>query len=99
MLQTLRNAWKVEDLRKKILFTLLIILLYRLGNAIPVPYVNKEALELYFEQVQGTMLGLYNMMSGGASPRPPSLHCPFSPTSTPPSSSSCSASPSRLWSG
>ena len=66
MLQTLRNAWKIEELRKKILFTLLIVLLYRLGNAIPVPYVNKEALELYFASVQGTMLGLYNMMSGGA---------------------------------
>ena len=92
MIQTLKNAWKIEDLRRKILFTLLIILLYRVGNAIPVPYVNKEALELYFEQVQGTMLGLYNMMSGGA-------FCPSSPTSTPPSSSSCSASPSRPWSG
>ena len=66
MIQTLKNAWKIEELRRKILFTLLIILLYRVGNAIPVPYVNKEALELYFEQVQGTMLGLYNMMSGGA---------------------------------
>ena len=38
MLQTLRNAWKIEELRKKILFTLLILALYRLGNAIPVPY-------------------------------------------------------------
>ena len=66
MIQTLKNAWKIEELRRKILFTLLIILLYRLGNAIPVPYVNKEALELYFASVQGTMLGLYNMMSGGA---------------------------------
>ena len=41
MIQTLKNAWKIEELRRKILFTLLIILLYRLGNAIPVPYVNK----------------------------------------------------------
>ena len=66
MIQTLKNAWKIEELRRKILFTLLIILLYRLGNAIPVPFVNKAALEAYFESVQGTMLGLYNMMSGGA---------------------------------
>ena len=66
MIQTLKNAWKIEELRRKILFTLLIILLYRIGNAIPVPYVNKDALEAYFESVQGTMLGLYNMMSGGA---------------------------------
>ena len=66
MIQTLKNAWKIEDLRRKILFTLLIILLYRVGNAIPVPYVNTDALQLYFDNVQGTMLGLYNMMSGGA---------------------------------
>ena len=66
MLQTLRNAWKIEELRKKILFTLLIVLLYRVGNAVPVPYVNVEALEAYFAQSGGSMLGLYNMMSGGA---------------------------------
>ncbi len=66
MLQTLRNAWKIEELRKKILFTLLIILLYRLGNAIPVPYVNVAALQAYFSSLQNTVLGLLNVMSGGA---------------------------------
>ena len=66
MLQTLRNAWKIEELRKKILFTLLIILLYRLGNAIPVPYVNVAALQTYFNSLQNTVLGLLNVMSGGA---------------------------------
>jgi len=66
VLQTLRNAWKIEELRKKILFTLLIVLLYRLGNAIPVPYVNVAALQYYFTQLQSTVLGLYNVMSGGA---------------------------------
>ncbi len=66
MIQTLRNAWKIEELRKKILFTLLIILLYRLGNAIPVPYVNVSALQTYFNQLQNTVLGLLNVMSGGA---------------------------------
>ena len=68
MLQTLRNAWKIEDLRKKILFTLLIVLLYRLGNAVPVPFVNVEALQQYFNasNLQGTVFGLYNVMSGGA---------------------------------
>ena len=50
MLQTLRNAWKIEELRKKILFTLVIILLYRLGNAIPVPDVNIALLNAYFAQ-------------------------------------------------
>ena len=66
MLQTLKNAWKIEELRKKILFTLMIVLLYRLGNAVPVPYVNVTALQYYFQQLQNTVLGLYNVMSGGA---------------------------------
>ena len=66
MLKTLRDAWKIEELRKKIIFTLVIVLLYRIGNAIPVPYVNVDALQLYFSQMQNTMLGLYNVMSGGA---------------------------------
>ncbi len=66
MLQTIRNAWKIEEIRKKVLFTLFIILLYRLGNAVPVPYINKAALESYFLTVSNTVLGLYNMMSGSA---------------------------------
>ena len=68
MLQTIRNAWKIEDLRKKILFTLLIVLLYRLGNAVPVPFINVEMLEgtLNSAKMQGTVFGLYNVMSGGA---------------------------------
>ena len=66
MLQTLRNAWKTEDLRKKILFTLFVILIYRLGNAVPVPYVNIESLGNYFNQMQNTIFGMLNVMSGGA---------------------------------
>ena len=62
----MRNAWKIDDLRKKILFTLVIILLYRLGNAVPVPYVDIDALGQYFNQMQNTVLGLLNVMSGGA---------------------------------
>ena len=66
MLQTLRNAWKVEEIRKKIIFTLLIILLYRIGNSIPVPYVNTDALQSYFTYMNNTVLGLLDVMSGGA---------------------------------
>ena len=66
MIQTIKNAWRVEDLRKKILFTLFVILLYRLGNAIPVPYVNVAMLQTYFSQMQNTVLGLLDVMSGGA---------------------------------
>ena len=67
MFTTLRNAWKIPELRKKILFTLIVLLIYRLGNAVPVPYVNVEALSTYFsQQLSGTVLGLYNAMSGSA---------------------------------
>ena len=66
MLKTIRDAWKIDDLRKKMLFTLFVILLYRLGDAIPVPYVNLDALANYFEQVNSTVLGLINTMSGGS---------------------------------
>ena len=67
MLTTLRNAWKIIDLRKKIFFTLLIILLYRIGNVIPVPFVNVDSMSQMFEaELSGTILGMINMMSGNA---------------------------------
>jgi preprotein translocase subunit SecY len=66
VLQTIRNAWRIEEIRKKILFTLFMLLLYRIGNSIPVPYVNVEFLGQYFTQLENTVLGLYNVMSGGA---------------------------------
>ena len=66
MLQTLKNAWKIEELRRKMLFTLLIILIYRVGNAVPVPYINVEYLSQYFQSVSNTALGLLNVMSGSA---------------------------------
>jgi len=64
---TIRNAWKIEELRKKIIFTLFVLLIFRLGSAIPVPYVNVLALSNYFSsELSGTILGLYNAMSGSA---------------------------------
>ena len=67
MFTTLRNAWKIPELRKKILFTLIVLLIYRLGSCVPVPYVNVLALKDYFEmQLANTVLGLYNAMSGSA---------------------------------
>ena len=56
----------MEEIRKKMVFTLVIILLYRLGNAIPVPGVNIAALQAYFMYLQNTVLGLLDVMSGGA---------------------------------
>ena len=67
MLQTLRNAWKIPELRKKIIFTLFILLIYRIGNVIPVPFIDVATLSNYFESVLSTtILGLYNAMSGSA---------------------------------
>ena len=67
MIQTIRKAWGVPELRKKIVFTLLILLIFRIGNAIPVPYINTTLLGNYLDSMSGTVLGLYNVMSGGAS--------------------------------
>ena len=66
MIQTFRKAWGVPELRKKIIFTILILLIFRLGNAIPVPYVNTDLLQNYLDGMSTTVLGLYNVMSGGA---------------------------------
>ena len=66
MIQTIRKAWGVPELRKKIVFTLLILLIFRIGNAIPVPYINTTLFGNYLDSMSGTVLGLYNVMSGGA---------------------------------
>ena len=67
MLQTLRNTWKIPELRKKLIFTLFILLIYRVGNVIPVPYIETQTLADYFNsQLSNTILGLYNAMSGSA---------------------------------
>ena len=66
MIQTIRKAWAVPELRKKIIFTVMILLIFRLGNAIPVPYVNTTLLQQYLDGMSTTVLGLYNVMSGGA---------------------------------
>ena len=66
MIQTIRKAWGVPELRRKIVFTLLILLIFRIGNAIPVPYIDTKLLGDYLDSMSGTVLGLYNVMSGGA---------------------------------
>ncbi len=67
MLQTLRNAWRIPELRKKIMFTLIVLLIYRLGNVIPVPYIDAQEMANLFDNVlSNTILGLYNAMSGSA---------------------------------
>ena len=60
----LKNLFAVADLRNRVLFTLAILGVYRVGGVIPTPGVNTEALALLAEQTRNTMFGLYNMFSG-----------------------------------
>ena len=66
MLETFKNAWKIEDLRKKIIFTAIVLILYRLGCAIAVPFIRPSALKSMISAGDGNMLGYLNMISGGA---------------------------------
>ncbi len=65
MIESLRSIVAIPDLRRRVLFTLSILAVYRVGSHIPTPGVNKEALALLAEQAAGTMFGLYDMFSGG----------------------------------
>lgn len=65
MFDTFKNAWKIEDLRKKLLYTLLILVIFRLGCAIPVPFVSAAALKGWVSQA-GNLLGYIDMITGGA---------------------------------
>lgn len=63
MLSTLKDAWKIPDLRRKLLFTLAMLLVYRLGSFIPVPFINREVIGDLV--TQGGVLGLFDVISGG----------------------------------
>ena len=63
MLQTLKNAWRTKEIRSKILFTLFIIVLYRIGTVVPVPYVDANS---FANQFQGTILDYLDLLSGGS---------------------------------
>ena len=66
MFQTFINAWKIVDLRKKLLFTALIIFIYRIGSALPVPFVDIASNGLFGEEAAGTFLTYLSMMTGNA---------------------------------
>ncbi|MBR5484974.1 MAG: preprotein translocase subunit SecY [Oscillospiraceae bacterium] len=66
MLETLKNAWKLPDLRRKIMYTLMILVIFRLGSAIPVPYLNAAAIGASGIFGDGNLMGYYNMLTGGA---------------------------------
>ena len=68
MLKTIRNAWSIPDLRKKLLFTLMIIIVFRIGSVIPVPFLDMKALADAMNGMNegNTMLAYLNTLSGGA---------------------------------
>ncbi len=66
MFQTIINAWKIADLRKKILFTALIVLIFRIGSAIPVPFTNIGEAGIISDPNAGTFMNYLNMMTGDA---------------------------------
>ena len=66
MANIVTRIWEMEDLRKRVLFTLAMLGIYRLGIFIPVPGVDREALGTFFAQQDNTLFGLYDMFSGGA---------------------------------
>ena len=67
MFSTLANAWKIPELRKKLIFTVMVLLIYRLCSVIPVPFIDAAQLASYFEStLSNTILGLYDAMSGSA---------------------------------
>ena len=67
MLKTFANAWKLPDLRKKIIFTFVIILLYRIGCVLPIPFIESSAIESWFSSAtSGNMLQYFNILSGNS---------------------------------
>lgn len=65
MFRTLANAWKVKEIRDKILFTLMIIVIFRLGMALPVPFINPEIVKSIYSNSEGTILQMLNLITGG----------------------------------
>ena len=65
MLTTLKNAWKIPEIRKKITFTLIMLLVFRLGSAIPVPFMDKAAIAQLFAASEGGILQFLDLMAGG----------------------------------
>lgn len=66
MLQTLRNAWKIEDIRKKLLYTLLIIIIFRFGSSLPVPFLDPAVLKTLASESGDGFFGYINILSGGS---------------------------------
>ncbi len=66
MLEALKNIFRIPDLKKRVIFSLSMLAVYRIGCHIPTPGIDRLALAHFFKQAQGTLLGLFDMFSGGA---------------------------------
>ncbi len=66
MLETIRNAWKVKDLRMKLIYTLVMLIIFRLGSCIPVPLLDPNQLTAMFDATNNSLFGFIDLMSGGA---------------------------------
>jgi len=66
LIESLRNVFKVKELRERVLFTMGILIIYRIGGHIPTPGVDGAALTAYFEQARGTLFGMFDLFVGGA---------------------------------
>lgn len=66
MIEAFQNIFKIPELKKRVLFSLAMLAVYRVGCHIPTPGIDSIALSHFFKQAQGTLLGLFDMFSGGA---------------------------------
>ncbi len=66
MVETIKNAWRIPELRKRLLYTLVLIVIFRLGSVIPVPLLQPDAMKEIFANKENTLFGFINMVSGGA---------------------------------
>ena len=66
IIQTFKQAWKIPEMRKKMLFTLMILVIFRIGSNIPVPGINRAMLKSMFDASSAGLFGLFDLFSGGA---------------------------------
>ncbi len=84
-IETLKNIWNIEDLRQRILITILFVAIYRFGSYVVLPGINPDMLSKLHEQTSEGLLALLNMFSGGAFPMHLFLHWELCRTSLHPS--------------
>ncbi len=66
IIQTFKQAWKIPEMRRKLLFTLMILIIFRLGSNVPVPGINRAMLKAMFDSSSAGLFGLFDLFSGGA---------------------------------